>query len=153
MNEKFLITQSERLNEVIQQAIQKFAEFSPEKWNEKPSSEKWSKKEVLGHLTDSAANNHLRFVRAQLSEGDFVTHGYEQNFFVAGQHYQDRKAEDVIALWKAYNLHLAHMMKFIDPDKLNMICRIGNYEPQTLAFVIEDYVDHIEHHLKQILCE
>lgn len=147
----FLQEQSDRLNKLVLTTVDEFEKIPAEKWNEKPNPDKWSKKEILGHLTDSAANNHLRFVRAQIADGDFISHGYEQNFYVTRQHYQYRKTEDIILLWKAYNLHLAHVIKHIDSSKLGVICKIGNYGPQTFSFIIKDYIDHIEHHLAQIM--
>src|SRR5262245_6674145 len=71
--------------------------------------EKWSRKQVLGHLIDSAANNHQRFVRAQLTQ-ELVLPGYEQEKWVAVQHYQDESWETLVALWHQYNRHLLHVM-------------------------------------------
>lgn len=146
----FLTTQSTRLNQLVSEASVKFSAIGAEQWAHKPDPGKWSKKEILGHLIDSAANNHLRFVRAQLQDKEYSSFGYEQDFFVSSQHYQEKSIEDNQTLWEAYNKHLAHVILHINPEKLQIVCRIGQYEPCDLAFIVKDYVDHLEHHLVEI---
>lgn len=149
--ENNLNTIAEQLLKDITKASEQFKSISEKEWSNKPAPGKWSKKEILGHLIDSAANNHLRFVRAQLAEGEFVSFSYEQDFFVKSQHYQERPAADLIQLWSSYNRHLSHVIKHIDASKLNISCKIGQYEPVTFSFIISDYVRHLEHHLSQII--
>jgi len=151
MAHTFLLTQSKRLNDVVTATLLKFESLSTKQWDEKPTDDGWSKKEILGHLIDSAANNHLRFVRAQLADQEYVSFAYEQRFFVSSQNYQNRNASDLIQLWQAYNFHLAHVIANMDPEKLNIVCKISHYEPVTLEFLVKDYVDHLEHHLTRIL--
>jgi|SRR6185312_276509 len=139
------------LLKTIDQAAKKFAFISEEQWSKQPSPESWSKKEILGHLIDSAANNHIRFVRAQLAETEFTGLSYEQTFFVSSQQYQQRSSTEIIELWQAYNRHLAHVISHIDTSKLNVICKIGQSEPATLLFIVEDYLAHLKHHLEQIV--
>jgi hypothetical protein len=112
--------------------------------------EKWSKKEILGHLIDSASNNHQRFVRAQLSS-EIKWPGYEQTEWVRTQGYQRESWESLVALWKAYNLHLLHVAAAIPPDRLSTLCFIGDDEPVTLEFIVADYVRHLKHHIEQII--
>ena len=115
----------------------------------KPAPEKWSIQEILGHLLDSAVNNHHRFVRAQAVDA-FVFPKYEQDAWVAAQHYADRDWPSLIELWRLYNHHLAHVIRHIPEDKLGVSCRIGPYDPVTLGFLVEDYLAHLKHHLNQI---
>jgi hypothetical protein len=115
----------------------------------KPDAASWSIKEVLGHLIDSAANNHQRFVRAQQG-GELTLPGYEQDLWVGTQGYQQRPWADIVGLWEAYNRHLAHVIRRIPPAALGVTCRIGNSAPVTLGFIVEDYVTHMRHHLQQI---
>lgn len=142
---------SERLLTLINKAREQFLTFDEATWNEKPSPDKWSRKEILGHLIDSAANNHLRFVNAQLADGVYKGATYEQDFFVASQQYATADTAELIELWYAYNRQLAHVIKHINIEKLNTECYIGNYLPVPLSFIITDYVVHIEHHLHEIL--
>ncbi|MBC7920252.1 MAG: DinB family protein [Ferruginibacter sp.] len=111
---------------------------------------KWSRKQVIGHLIDSAANNHQRFVRLQLGT-NLSLPGYEQDGWVARQDYQHRSWTDLLLLWQSYNLHLLHVVARIPEDKLGNVGSVGGGESVTLGFLVEDYVRHLKHHLGQIL--
>lgn len=110
---------------------------------------KWSPKQVLGHLIDSASNNHQRFIRVQ-AEADLILLGYAQDFWVDTQRYTDRAWPDIIELWSAYNRHLAHVISNIAEAKGGVRCTIGGDPPVTLRHVALDYVGHVQHHLRQI---
>lgn len=111
---------------------------------------KWSKKEILGHLIDSASNNHQRFVRAQLSP-EIRLPAYEQAPWVRTQRYQDESWETLVRFWSDYNMHLAHVIAGMAKESLPHRCFIGESEPVTLEFLARDYVRHLKHHLEQIL--
>jgi hypothetical protein len=109
----------------------------------------WSRKQVLGHLLDSASNNHQRFVRAALQDSlEFP--GYDQDGWVRIQAVQAVPWLTLITLWANYNRYLAHVIAHLPAAKLNVACRIGSNEPTTLGFLAEDYVRHVAHHLAQI---
>lgn len=111
---------------------------------------KWSRKQVIGHLIDSAFNNEQRFVRAQL--GPSLTFpGYAQEEWVSAQAYQQRSWTELLTLWTALNRHVAHVVAHIDPKALETPCTIGAGAPVTLRFIAEDYVRHLRHHLAQVL--
>ena len=114
----------------------------------KPSPDKWSVKEIIGHLLDSAANNHQRFVRAQ--DGPYTGPGYAQEAWVQRQGYESSTWPELLEFWRLYNHHLAAVMRRVPPEKLDTECRIGHYEPVPLGFVMEDYVAHLKHHIAQI---
>jgi hypothetical protein len=135
---------------LLEQSSIALAEISESDSKKKSAPEKWSKKEILGHLIDSAANNHQRFVRAQLSS-ELRIPGYEQQVWVATQRYQSEPWANLIQLWKSYNLHLLHLISAIPENVFGNYCIIGDNKPVTLKFVIEDYVKHLRHHLEQIL--
>lgn len=124
---------------------------------------KWSPKEIVGHLIDSAANNHQGFVRAQFQD-DLVFTGYEQEAWVAAQHYQQASWSHLVELWKTYNLHLLHLISHIPQDKLGRLQHKHNMhviawklldekEPATLEYLIRDYIAHMKNHLRQILAD
>ena len=113
---------------------------------------KWSPKQVLGHLIDSASNNHQRFVRAQETQAlEFP--GYTQDHWVGCQHYDDRGWHDITGLWHAYNQHLAHVIRQIPETGRNIPCKVGVDAPVTLGFLASDYVAHLKHHLAQLRCD
>ena len=120
----------------------------------------WSSKQIIGHLIDSATNNHARFVLGQLKD-DLVFPGYDQDGWVRTNHYQDASWPQLVELWRAYNLHLHHVMSHADQAKLSTPCTlhtlqeiafktVSKSEPVTLEYLMKDYVDHLKHHLAQI---
>lgn len=115
----------------------------------KPDPAKWSIQEILGHLIDSAANNHQRFIRAQEVD-TLIFPKYEQDHWVRVQEYNESSWTDLIQLWRLYNLHLARVIARLPKEKLAMECKIGPYEPVSLEYIAKDYVVHLKHHLKQI---
>jgi DinB superfamily len=110
---------------------------------------KWVRKEILGHLIDSAANNHQRFVRARFSN-PFVWPGYDQNAWVAAHDYRRRPWTELIDLWAGMNAQLAAAMDSVPADRLATSCVIGNDPPAPLEWWMRDYVRHLRHHLAQI---
>ena len=111
---------------------------------------KWSKREILGHLIDSAANNHQRFVRMQL-QSDLRLPGYEADGWVSVQHYHERDWGDLLALWEMYNSHLVHVMSSIGPEHTGKRWHLPDGSSYSLRWIMDDYVDHLLHHLGQIL--
>ena len=109
----------------------------------------WSRKEELGHLIDSAANNHFRFVLATI-DGEFRGQGYAQDKWVEAHGYRDMAWRALVDLWYSYNALLAHLVKRIPEDHMNNRCVIG-WGVVPLRFVIEDYVLHMQHHVDHVL--
>ena len=116
----------------------------------RPNPGKWSKKEILGHLIDSAANNHQRFVRLQLS-GRIDLPGYDGDEWVRVQRYQDRPWGEIIDLWQMYNTQLAAVIRHVDSKALRSVWHTPDGNDLDLEFIIRDYVVHLRHHLDQIL--
>lgn len=116
---------------------------------DRPAPDRWSIKQVLGHLIDSACNNHQRFVRAQEAEA-LVFPAYDQNHWVDVQHFDDVDWEQLVDLWKNYNKHLAHVLRNVPASAHLVPCTIGQYETVTLHFLMNDYVVHLKHHLRKI---
>jgi len=126
----------------------------------RPRPDKWSAVEIIGHLIDSAANNHQRFVRAQWSE-DLVCATYDQEAWVASQRYQEAPWPQLVVLMRELNRHLARVMAAI-PERDRMRARarhnLGEVAfrrpadgPATLDWFMRDYVEHFKHHLRQLV--
>lgn len=126
----------------------------------RPAPGKWSAREILGHLIDSAANNHRRFVRAE-NQPDLVFDGYDQEAWVQRQGYAEAPWPELVTLWRVYNLHLARVMTLIPAEVRERPHRRHNLhevawrpvppdQPATLDYFMADYVDHLRHHLAQI---
>ena len=126
----------------------------------RPAAGGWSPKEVIGHLIDSAANNHHRFVRARWQD-DLVFAGYEQERWVEEQAYQSAPWPELVALWQDYNRHLARVMAatpsavLLREHSRHNLHEIGwrtipASSPATLDYLMSDYVGHLHHHVAQI---
>jgi hypothetical protein len=145
MNKDFVVN----FRNIVLQAYEEMAAISEEAASAKPMPAQWSIKELLGHLLDSASNNHQRFVRLQIfSEIEFPF--YQQNEFVMVNHYQQQQWQTLLDFWKQYNLHLAHLVEHMDESTLNNAWVTPDQERLTLGHIVEDYLRHLRHHLKQI---
>jgi hypothetical protein len=116
----------------------------------KTSPRDWSKKEELGHLIDSAANNHARFVQASL-QPEFRGSGYDQNGWVERHGYNEMPWAEIVEFWRRYNYFLSALVGRIPEDRLQTPCVMGNSPAVTLRFLIEDYILHMQHHVDHIL--
>jgi hypothetical protein len=126
----------------------------------RPAPGKWSAKEIVGHLIDSAAHNHQRFVRARWQD-NLVFQGYEQDAWVSTQDYASAPWLELVDLWASYNLHLARVMRGVPEEtrhreharhNLDQLAwqPASSDQPATLDYFMRDYVDHLQHHLRQI---
>jgi DinB superfamily len=140
---------SEKLVRAVQSAEGKLRQVSEAESTTPALKGGWSRKQVLGHLIDSASNNHQRFVRAAL-QGSLEFPAYDQDGCVRVQAVQSAPWPLLIALWTNYNLYLAHVIAHLPASQLEAACRIGEDEPVTLRFLAEDYLTHLLHHLGQI---
>lgn len=138
------------LRETIYKIVPLLNEISEAETSIKPFPTKWSKKEILGHLIDSACNNQQKFVRTMAQPHlEFV--GYAQDFWVEVQNYNEYRWADLTRLWESYNLHIAHIIEHVKEDTLQNTISIEGAGPFTLEFIMKDYVEHQLHHLKAIL--
>lgn len=135
-------------------------DISNEEASKKPAPDKWSKKEILGHLIDSASNNHKRFVMAQYKD-DLIFDGYEQDKWVEAQKYNEADWEQLIGLWMMLNSHIVHIMRSTPLEaltkkhskhNLHQIAwkTVPENEETTLEYFYQDYLGHMRHHLNQI---
>ena len=136
------------LSSVLAHALPHLSAISEDAAAQKPNPSKWSKKEILGHLIDSAANNHQRFIRLQLAP-EIGLPGYEQDNWVRLNRYHQTPWTEIITLWSAYNHHLATVIESLDDTALANVWHSPDGDV-TLQFIATDYVRHLKHHLGQI---
>jgi DinB superfamily len=140
------------LRDTVTQAEPLLKQFTDSEASSRTQPGKWSRKEILGHLLDSASNNHQRFVRAA-QHGKLVFPGYDQDFLVELQRFRTMDWKFLTEFWASYNRFLAHVISALPPETGPVICAIGENPPATLAWVAQDYVAHLKHHLNQVLGE
>ena len=151
----------EKIDKLVQVAlsIEQKVNTTVDRWRDlpdqtlrfRPSEEAWSIKEITGHLIDSAANNHQRFVRLQLLEKlTFPDYGQDNIHWVKIQNYQDRTWEELLGLWRHYNLQLAYIIRSVDPSCLDHVWQLDAENKVTLFDLMTDYLRHLEVHLDQI---
>jgi hypothetical protein len=149
------------LRQVVAEATPRLLSISDADSARSPRPGAWSPRQVLGHLVDSASNNHGRFVRAQLQD-ELVFPGYAQDEWVRVQRYQERGWRELVELWRTLNLHLAEVIRSTPEQERLRTRRVHNLdaiafrtvpasEPTTLDYFQRDYVDHLRHHLAQAL--
>lgn len=138
------------LIQLVNESLEKFKAIPETVWSAKSDPKKWSKKEILGHLTDSAVTNLRRFLVTQFEQNKKII--YLQDEWVLAQNYQQTGTQDIIELWKALNLHIARTVENIPSEKLSNTCDTGKgtIELHSLQFLISDYINHMEHHLEQL---
>lgn len=142
----------QELQEIIDLFSQKIAAIPEAEFSAKHAPNKWSKKEVLGHLTDSAQNNLRRFICGQYdtTPPKIV---YEQDFWVKANDYQAKRSSDVILLWRLVNEQICSALRTMPAANYSQSCDTGKQEEQlhSLQWMAEDYVKHMKHHLNQII--
>lgn len=111
----------------------------------------WTRKQILGHMIDSAANNHQRFVRASI-DGAYTGPFYAQDGWVAAHGYAAMPWAILLNWWQAQHEMLQAVVERIPEGRLDAACQVGDNDPVTLRFLIEDYIVHQQHHLERILC-
>ncbi|MGA7634531.1 MAG: DinB family protein [Terriglobales bacterium] len=137
------------LRDLIERVPGRLEQLPKNKVESKPAPSAWSPREELGHLLDSAANNHQRIVRAQ-SEDKLAFPGYEQNRWVAIHRYQHRDWKELIEVWQALNRQLLAAAESLPEAAWSHTLTVAASQPMTLAFAFDDYVSHMFHHLQHI---
>jgi hypothetical protein len=137
------------LRDLLQRVPNRLEKVSKDTVESKPTPSAWSPKEELGHLLDSAANNHQRIVRAQFEDNPAMP-GYGQSCWVAVHGYQRRDWVELIDLWQALNRQLLAAAEAVPDSSWSRTLTVAGSAPLTLQFVFEDYVAHMLHHLQHI---
>ncbi len=118
---------------------------------ERPGPGRWSRKETLGHLVDSATNNYRRIVLASLAPPPHQLHPYDQEGWVRVANYQHYPAADLLLLWRSQNQLILHVLRGLPHHLLDNEYLTINGNPTTLHWLISDYALHLEHHVQQII--
>jgi hypothetical protein len=142
---------SDRLRRLLGLLNNSLSNFSEAELAYTPAPGQWSKKEILGHLIDSAANNHRRFVLSQLEPEPLSIIPYEQDQWVTLSQYQQTPAAELLQLWTLYNRQIGRLLENLPPSAATHRCEFDNGYSVTLRWLAEDYVMHLEHHVHQIL--
>lgn len=139
-----------RLEKHLQEVPERFKQFPAEILLQKPAPGKWSKQEILGHLIDSAINNLKRFTDTQYFPQPYTVLRYNQDELVIINRYQQLPLAHLLQLWSILNKQILHVLSNIPPKKLTYDIITPAGELHTLEWLAIDYVEHMEHHLKQI---
>jgi len=150
-----------KLNSILENCKPLLDTIPTSEMDHKPKPDKWSKKEILGHLIDSAYNNHQRFIRAE-KRGNLIFGRYDQKEWVVKNNYQNRDAKEIIALFIAVHFHISQLISSINEKDLKQTTSAHNFDkicmnqveigkPSSLGYLIDDYIFHLEHHLGQIV--
>jgi len=142
-------TVAEQLQNIIVDYSGKLKTISDDIYSAKPNPDKWSKKEILGHLIDSAQSNIRRFIVGQYEEAPFIM--YNQNEWVAISNYQNHPTRDLIDLWTLLNKHICIILLNTSEESAQRTCTTNNQTQHTIEWLAEDYIKHLLHHLHQVL--
>ncbi|MES2776632.1 MAG: DinB family protein [Bacteroidota bacterium] len=142
-----------KLAVLIDDVVLHYKTLSEEVLMHRISPGKWSVKEILGHLIDSAVNNLKRFTEIQFLPQPYLVTAYQQNELVVVNNYQDIPVMHLLHLWTALNQQVIYVVNNISGEKLSYPVnpQYDNGEMKSLAWIICDYVAHIEHHFKRVL--
>lgn len=145
--------QADRLDHLIQMGLEYLNHVDTTVLSLKISPEKWSKKEILGHLIDSGINNLQRFTEIQYESKPYKIRKYKQDELVRANDYQHAEIQELAVFWKAVNFRITKLILLQTDKTLAFPVDLGENKIVDLAFLIRDYMDHLEHHLKQIMME
>lgn len=138
------------LEALLQAVPQKFRELDHNTIVQPRSEGKWSRLQLLGHLCDSAINNLSRFIQLLSQTESLLITPYNQEKWVEAQQYINAPLEDVLGLWLSLNQSVVRVISNLSEPSLSCTCRLPDGTVVTLEWLIQDYVEHMEHHLQQI---
>ena len=148
---------TEHIKQQVITVISNIKKYTDEESSRKPAEGKWSKKEILGHLCDSAVNNLVRFINAPISAKPYIVTGYDQDEWVKMNDYYNLNINDIAEMFAIFNNRIIEVISNIPEEKLKTVCIIGdagfreNSGTESLQWLIEDYIEHMEYHIKQII--
>jgi len=140
-------TLSKKLLKISNEQILTLDKIAIEVYNKKLNPEKWSKKEIAGHLIDSAQNNIQRFIRGQYEVEPSIN--YNPDFWVKLNNYQNADLKNLLRLLYSLNEQIVVIWENIPTEDLSRKCMSGD-NLVTIEWLMEDYLTHLQHHLLQI---
>jgi hypothetical protein len=144
-----MIEIAEHLYKIVDDYSGKLKTISEVDYTAKPNPNKWSKKEIVGHMIDSAQSNIRRFVVAQYEDAPFIM--YNQDKWVAISNYQNYPTKDLIQLWTLLNKHICVILSNTNEESAQRICKTNNQTEHTIEWLAQDYIKHLLHHLHRVL--
>ena len=142
---------AEEIQSLITSSLEQWRHITEDIAQERPTPDAWSPKEIIGHLIDSASNNHNRFVRLQIRDVlIFPDYQQDNDRWVKVQRYQEKNWTELLSLWQYFNSHLAWIIQTVSPDVLNHIWRLDDNTQVSLRDLMIDYLRHLKVHVDQV---
>ena len=139
------------IENLVADACSRFKNLPAETIEARPDPDAWSVKEIFGHLIDSASNNHQRFIRLQITdELGFPDYSQDNSTWISIQKYGEAPWEELLSMWRYYNLHLARVIRIVDPDCIDHLWIVNKDTSISLGDLMTDYLRHLKDHIQQI---
>lgn len=144
-------TVSDNIISIVKTWEQKLVQLKADELSHKKNGQNRSIKQIIGHLIDSASNNHQRMVRLQYNQKlDFPDYRQDNDRWIALQKYQDENWENLVQLWVFFNLHIAWIINQTDENHMSGFWTDCDRTEVSLAQMIDGYYAHLLLHLNEI---
>ena len=140
-----------KLERILKEGLDYLSQSSESEMSRKTCVEKWSKKEILGHLIDSGISNLQMFTEIQFEDKPYIIRNYKQNELVKANNYQNAETNEIVKFWLSINNRIKKLIELQTEKTLSYKIELGKDNISDLKFLMKDYVDHLEHHLNQIM--
>jgi len=157
-NKENMMNQFESINQELLSLIEewepKLFALQDEVITQRRNSQNRTIKQIAGHMVDSASNNthravHLQYQPSPLTFPNYASHGNNDRW-IAIQNYQEEDWNNLVQLWKYVNIHYAHVIRYINAEKLNNVWISGLNEEISLEAMVVDFLRHFKLHLGEI---
>ena len=142
---------AQEIQSLVTSCVAEWRDLTEEVITHRPTPDSWSAKEIIGHLIDSASNNHQRFVRLQIRDSlIFPDYQHDNEYWVKIQRYQERPWQALLALWRHFNSHVAYLIQCVDPHCLSHAWQVDSETRISLRELMSDYLRHMRVHVAQV---
>lgn len=144
-----MVENAEQLLKMVRAFYQKYKSLPEEITKIRLSDDRWSLREIVGHLIDSASNNHQRFIRMQL-ERECSFPDYNKDEWLQTSFYNGIDFKELLRMLKSYNQLIAHLIAQVSEMTFDHIWNKpwDQKEPEiTLKDLIEHYIHHFQLHI------